>query len=151
VTVVSPVQITCSFDLTGVPVGFRNVVVTNIDGQEGILVEGFKVDQAGVPPIAGFVATPTNGTIPLTVQFNDTSTSSPVSWVWTFGDGGTSTIQNASHQYTNPGTYTVNLTVTNNDGSASEIKTDYINATSQNNFLSQDLVADFTSNVTKYR
>src|SRR5208283_1786938 len=47
---------------------------------------------------------------PLAVQFTDASTGSVTSWSWTFGDGGASTIQNPSHTYTNPGTYTVTLT-----------------------------------------
>jgi PKD repeat protein len=126
VTVISPMQIRCSLNLSSAPEGLRNVVVTNIDGKEGMLVGGFNVIQAGIPPIANFTATPSNGTAPLTIQFNDTSTTLPISWTWTFGDGGTSNIQNASHRYTNPGTYTVKLTVTNATGSDSEIKTNYI-------------------------
>ena len=43
VTVVSGVLITCSFNLTGIPAGSRNVVVTNTDGKEGMLVDGFSV------------------------------------------------------------------------------------------------------------
>ncbi|HVX20876.1 MAG TPA: PKD domain-containing protein [Acidimicrobiales bacterium] len=35
------------------------------------------------------------------------------SWSWTFGDGGTSTVQNPIHTYLQPGTYTVSLRVTN--------------------------------------
>ena len=34
-------------------------------------------------PIANFTATSTSGTVPLTVQFTDTSTNSPTSWNWT--------------------------------------------------------------------
>jgi PKD repeat protein len=37
----------------------------------------------------------------------------PASWSWNFGDNGSSSGQNTSHDYTNPGTYTVRLTVTN--------------------------------------
>lgn len=36
-------QITCTFDLTGQPVGARNVVVTNPGGQVGMLEDGFTV------------------------------------------------------------------------------------------------------------
>jgi PKD repeat protein len=54
---------------------------------------------------------------PLAVQFQDTSANSPTSWLWSFGDGGTSISQNPSHTYTNAGTYTVMLTVTNVAGS----------------------------------
>jgi serine protease len=80
------------------------------------------------PPVAAFSGTPTSGTIPLTVVFTDASTNNPTSWSWTFGDGGTSTLQNPSHTYTTAGTYTVVLTATNAYGSDSETKTDYITA-----------------------
>ena len=37
-------------------------------------------------------------------------------WYWDFGEGNTSTDQNPSHSYGNPGTYTVNLKVSDDDG-----------------------------------
>jgi len=79
-------------------------------------------------PVAAFTATPTSGTIPLTVQFTDTSTGSPETWAWDFDNDGTvdSTNQNPSYTFTTAGTYTVNLTVTNAGGSNSEVKTAYI-------------------------
>jgi len=80
------------------------------------------------PPVAAFSGTPTSGTIPLTVAFTDASTNTPTSWAWTFGDGGTSTVQNPSHIYTTAGTYTVVLTATNAYGSDGETKTGYITA-----------------------
>jgi len=45
--------------------------------------------------------------------FQDASTvnqGSVDSWAWDFGDGSTSAVQNPSHTYTTPGTYTVTLT-----------------------------------------
>jgi len=149
VTVVNNLQITCSFNLTGVPAGIRNIVVTNTGNKEGMLNNGFSVDQAGLLSNASFLANQTSGAAPLTVLFNDTSAGSPLTWVWTFGDGGISSLQNATHQYTNPGTYTVNLTVTREDGSTSEIKTDYIKVTAQNTITSRNLIANFSSNVTQ--
>lgn len=77
-------------------------------------------------PTAQFVGSPTSGSAPLTVNFTDQSTGNPTSWSWNFGDGGTSTAQNPSHQYTAAGTYTVTLTATNACGSDQEIKTGYI-------------------------
>lgn len=65
-----------------------------------------------LPPTASFTASIYTGVAPLTVQFTDTSTNSPATWAWTFGDGGTSSSQNPSHQFTSNGTYTVTLTVT---------------------------------------
>jgi PKD repeat protein len=80
----------------------------------------------GGPPVANFSGNPTSGTAPLTVYFTDSSTNTPTSWSWTFGDGGTSTAQNPSHQYTSVAQYTVSLTATNSYGSDGETKTNYI-------------------------
>ena len=57
----------------------------------------------------------------LTVTLTDSSVDSDgsiASWDWDFGDGSTSETQNPSHIYTTAGTYTVNLTVIDNDGAA---------------------------------
>jgi serine protease len=81
---------------------------------------------APVPPVAAFVGTPTSGYAPLTVDFTDQSTGDPTGWSWTFGDGGTSYLQNPTHEYTGAGTYTVSLTVSNAAGSDDEVKTNYI-------------------------
>lgn len=81
------------------------------------------------PPVADFSGTPTSGVKPLTVQFTDSSISSAggiTAWAWDFGDTGTSTEQNPSHIYSNAGTYTVSLTVTDSVGSDTETKTNYI-------------------------
>ncbi len=65
------------------------------------------------PPMADFVFTDQgNGTF----SFTDLSTNDPTSWLWDFGDGNTSTEQNPTHTYAEPGTYTVCLTVANDAG-----------------------------------
>lgn len=69
-------------------------------------------------PIANFEADNPAGWGPThTVYFHDLSANSPTSWYWEFGDGTTSTEQNPSHLYNACGSYTVNLTATNDDGS----------------------------------
>ena len=60
------------------------------------------------------------------IVFTDKSTSSPTSWAWDFGDGGTSTDKNPTHTYTASGKYTVKLTATNANGKDDEIKSQYI-------------------------
>src|SRR5439155_1463313 len=64
------------------------------------------------------VTVPTSGTT-TTCSFTRTSSDpdgSIVSYSWTFGDGGTSNEQNPTHVYTATGSYTVTLTVMDNQG-----------------------------------
>ena len=77
-------------------------------------------------PSANFTSNVTNGSAPLSVQFNDTSSNTPTSWNWNFGDGNTSTEQNPVHNYTKAGTYNVSLTAGNDAGSNTTTKTNYI-------------------------
>lgn len=80
------------------------------------------------PPVAFFTAAPRVGTVPFNVNFTDTST--PVgqidTWAWDFGDGGSSTVQNPSYEYTGSGVFDVALTVTNSAGSSALTETAYI-------------------------
>jgi hypothetical protein len=59
---------------------------------------------------ADFTQNITSGDAPLKVQFTDLSSGRPNTWLWDFGDGGTSSLQNPVHTYTSAGTYTVTLT-----------------------------------------
>jgi PKD repeat protein len=67
---------------------------------------------------AAFTAIPREGAAPLTVQFIDTSSGSPTSWAWNFGDGTSSTLQNPGHTYGTAGTYRASLTVSNAGGAS---------------------------------
>jgi PKD repeat protein len=77
-------------------------------------------------PTASFNAVPTSGVAPLTVTFTDTSTNSPTSWLWDFGDGNTSTDQNPVHEYATANTYNVSMTCSNILGPCSSPATDTI-------------------------
>lgn len=72
-----------------------------------------------VNPTISFSASPTNGTGPFTVTFNGTSTGTPITWSWTFGDGGTVTgSSSVTHVYANVSStehYDVTLTVNTGD------------------------------------
>ena len=70
-------------------------------------------------------ASPTSPTPGTPVNFNSDATtyysgslppSFPVSFAWSFGDGGTSTLADPSHTYLGIGTYGVTLSVTDNKG-----------------------------------
>ncbi len=99
----------------------------------------------GIPPVtpaANFTATNKSGTAPLNVQFTDTSSNSPTSWLWNFGDGGSSTQQNPDYTYTIPGTYNVTLTAINSAGNNTIIENNLITV----NYASP--IAGFTENTT---
>ena len=97
------------------------------------------------PPVAAFSADVTSGTAPLAVTFSDQSTGAPTSWSWTFGDGGTSTVQSPVHSYAAAGTYSVTLTASNAGGPNSLTKTNYITVSSA---PPPPPVAAFSANVT---
>lgn len=72
------------------------------------------------PPKASFIASPTSGSAPLTVNVADKSTNNPTDWTWEWGDGETARGPTpAAHTYSAPGPYVIKLTVENIDGSTS--------------------------------
>jgi PKD repeat protein len=79
-----------------------------------------------VPVQAGFSAAPTSGPALLTVVFTNTSTGDYTACLWTFGDGGVSSVESPTHTYTAAGVYTVSLTVDGPGGVDIETKTAYI-------------------------
>jgi gliding motility-associated-like protein len=80
------------------------------------------------PPalLVGFSSDTLHGCGPLCVNFSDMSTD-PIPgdtikhWSWSYGDGGTDTIQNPKHCYVGPGTYSVRLTVTSKRGCSNSL------------------------------
>ncbi|HVZ94615.1 MAG TPA: PKD domain-containing protein [Phycisphaerales bacterium] len=69
-------------------------------------------------PVVDIVAVPDQGAAPLNVAFstNATDNGTIVSYLWNFGDGGTSGAVSPSHVYSNPGTYNCTLTCTDDQG-----------------------------------
>ncbi len=109
-----------------------SLIATNAGGSDTETKTSYITVTAPVAvPVAAFTGSPTSGTAPLTVQFTDQSTNDPTSWAWEFGDGNTTnaTVKNPVHTYTAAGNYTVNLTVTNDGGSDSEVRTGYVTVT----------------------
>ncbi len=81
------------------------------------------------------------------INFTDLSVGIPSSWSWTFNGGtpATSSLQNPSITYNNAGVYTVSLTVTNNYGTNTITKTNFITVTSTPAPYLQFSVSDTTS------
>ena len=82
---------------------------------EGLVYLFYGAGSGAQPPEAAFSATPRNGTVPLTVTFSNASANA-ASFLWEFGDGGTSTASDPAHAYSAPGVYTVSLTATGPGG-----------------------------------
>ena len=101
-----------------------SLTVTNQYGSDTKIVNGFIA--VGNQPVADFSAAPPDGSLPLTVSFTDTSENKPSAWNWDFGDGGISTETNPTHTYTQPGTYSVRLKVSNTFGSDTISRTSLI-------------------------
>jgi len=116
---------------TRLTAGYHHIVVKMYENT-GTAVADLSYSPAGtiwhIPsaaPTADFTGTPRVGTAPVTVQFTDASTDA-TAWAWTFGDGGTSALQNPSHTYNSAGSYTVTLTSTNAFGSNTATKAGYV-------------------------
>ncbi len=85
--------------------------------------------RVGEAPVAAFTADKTTITVGESVMFTDQSSNEPTSWLWNFGDGGTSSQQMPSHTYFATGNYTVSLQVSNQYDSDTKTMTDYITVT----------------------
>jgi PKD repeat protein len=100
------------------------LVATNGDGSSDEKSMDITVNRVPTPPVAGFTASTTKGTSPLTVKFTDASANNPTRWEWNFGDNTPISIeQSPEHTYATTGTFTANLTTSNADGIDATSKT----------------------------
>jgi PKD repeat protein len=102
--------------------GNYTVTVTVSDGKGGTDSESLPitVHQANRAPTVTASRTPT-GVIQPGTEVSFTANASdpdndPLTYAWDFGDGGTSTQQNPTHTYANPGIYTAKVTVSDGRG-----------------------------------
>ena len=81
-----------------------------------------------LPPVADFTADITSIIEGESVHFTDLSANNPETWSWTFEGGtpATSNLENPVIAYSLQGVYDVTLTVTNEGGTNTLIKQDYI-------------------------
>lgn len=122
-----------------------SIVATSIvTNSFGCSSSGSQVLQINPTPQVSFTSNNRGGCrTPATVNFINTTTLNtvgappPVSYLWDFGDGTTSTSQHPSHDYTATGNYTVRLTATTADGCTQSI-------TASNYIVIANAEADFT-------
>ena len=89
-----------------------------------LILAACAINVANIRPVASFIANPTSGTSPLNVDFDASASHDPdgtiTAYAWLFGDGqSASSVVPLTHQYTvqtDPQTFTVVLTVTDNVG-----------------------------------
>ncbi len=88
------------------------LIVFTSDGS--VTLPGFaatwsSVIASSLPPVAAFSIGDPTPPLNAAVQLTDQSTNSPTSWIWDFGDGNFSTLQNPAHAYTSQGLKTIKL------------------------------------------
>jgi parallel beta-helix repeat protein len=119
--------------LDGIGDGAYTIAANNVDNNPMLIA---------TPVAVNFTANRTSGTVPVTVQFNDTSKGYIGTWKWNFSDETpNATARNATHTFAVPGKYKVTLTVTDGGDNVTQ-KTGYITV------LVQSPTANFTANVT---
>ncbi|OSZ76845.1 hypothetical protein CAP36_10440 [Chitinophagaceae bacterium IBVUCB2] len=102
------------------------LVITTSGGCRDTLIINSAV-RTGSKPTADFTASPLVVCATRAVQFTDLSTPSTVDeWLWDFGDGGSSTLQNPTYNYQDTGFFDVQLIATNNGCPDTLIKLNYI-------------------------
>ncbi len=125
----------CNWNTNEAVLGYHtiNVIATDDEGEQDNDEVVVAVTNAN-PPIANFSASDSSIFVGSNVSFTDLSSNFPTNWLWNFGDGSpTSTLQNPIHTYTIKGVYTVSLSASNNNGSDTITKTEYITVSTLSN------------------
>lgn len=109
-----------NFGLKEVEVDIATPVVLNFGSKYTLEALQALIDAEGqLPLLAAFTADAVRGVPPFEVNFDASASTAPgtiTSYAWKFGDGASGTGQTVSHTYTELGTYSVELTITDNNG-----------------------------------
>ena len=100
-----------------------SVIASNVNGTDmQTWIWNVTAEVLNQPPIANFTFTPKNPIINESATFNATNSTDPdgiiTNFTWNFGDKNITTTTDPTiiHSYTSEGTYTVTLTIEDNDG-----------------------------------
>ena len=133
------------------------IVTLQVDNASTI-THTIQVNNSSLTPVANYSTDVLSGVAPLTVNFTDLTTNNPQAWNWDFGDYSNSTEQNPTYTFVLPGTYVVNLTVDNTDGSSTYSTTITVNS-SNSSFMADKYIGpppltiqftDQTANATQW-
>ena len=107
------------------------LTVTDSDGDKDTVTQVITVNEPpNVPPTATIGSSGSGGQAPYAVNFDGSGSSDPdgsvASYAWDFGNGRTASTPTASANYTQPGTYHVVLTVTDNRGATGTASKDIV-------------------------
>ena len=119
-----------------------NVIAKNGSVESEKETTTIHVTDSPVPTITELKSNTTNGYAPLSVLFTATATNSPTEYQWTFGDGTSeteTTTNTITHEFKKTGTYTVNVTAKNTNGTSEKKSTTIVvNANASNYKVSID-------------
>lgn len=117
------------------------LIVTDNIGCKDTLIKQAYIDSR--KPIALFSANDTASCIGTVLNFANSSSGTGLTCNWSFGDGGTSTLFSPTHAYTQTGSFTVRLIVTDASGCKDTLtKNAYINISKPNaSFTMSDTLA----------
>ncbi len=99
--------------------GTYDAFVTVWEGSASTVSAPIRISVGNAPLLVAIHASRVQGPVPLHVLFNASATGGTgtfVSFVWSFGDGGSGTGTVAAHTFASPGIYHVGLTVTDSSG-----------------------------------
>ncbi|WP_179957787.1 PKD domain-containing protein [Exilibacterium tricleocarpae] len=112
-----------TFDFPDMPARFVRIIGRGNSENSWISLTEVALSVGGdvndLPPVASFTG-PDMAVIGSAISFDGSGSFDPdggmISYSWTFGDGGTSTVQSPSHTYYVIGNYTVALTISDDEG-----------------------------------
>jgi gliding motility-associated-like protein len=123
----NPAVVTATLVANAANTGYNIITITGVDNgtPPSQTVANVIVDIIAAPAINFTMSPPPPTPFGTPIQFTDL-TPGATGWLWDFGDGNTSTLQNPVHTYAHDSTYTVTLTVSVGTGCNASLTQTYV-------------------------